>query len=105
MIRVEAGGASTGAASYQLFRDTSAGGSFDTQVYTGSDLSFTDSPLASSTTCCYKGIKPSFCCGFRLYFRGHISWMHRKLPQYLRVPRSASNRTPFTTREIPGLCL
>ncbi len=46
--------ASTGAASYQLFRDTSSGGSFSTQVYSGSGLSFTDSPLASSTTYYYK---------------------------------------------------
>ncbi len=46
--------ASADAASYQVFRDTSAGGAFSTQVYTGSAWSLTDSPLASSTTYYYK---------------------------------------------------
>ncbi len=46
--------ASTGADSYQVFRDTSAGGAFSTQVYSGTALSVTDSPLASDTTYYYK---------------------------------------------------
>ena len=46
--------ASTGADSYQVFRDTSAGGSFTIQSYTGTALSVTDSPLDSDTTYYYK---------------------------------------------------
>ena len=46
--------ASTGADSYQVFRDTSSGGTFASQVYTGTALSVTDGPLASDTTYYYK---------------------------------------------------
>jgi len=46
--------ASTGATSYQVYRDTSTGGSFATQVYNGTGLSFTDSTLTSGTTYYYK---------------------------------------------------
>ncbi len=46
--------ASAAADSYQVFRDTSAGGTFSTQVYSGTALSVTDSPLASDTTYYYK---------------------------------------------------
>ena len=43
-----------GATGYQLFRDTSSGGSFSTQRYSGSALSFTDSNLTQGTTYYYK---------------------------------------------------
>jgi hypothetical protein len=44
----------SGASSYQLFRDTSAGGSFSDKVYDSGDPSFVDTGLAASTTYYYK---------------------------------------------------
>jgi hypothetical protein len=44
---------STGATSYQVFRDTSQTGSFSTQVYNSSGTSFTDSGLTAATTYYY----------------------------------------------------
>ncbi len=40
--------------SYRLYRDTSAGGSFSTQVYSGTNTSFTDTGLSSGVTYYYK---------------------------------------------------
>jgi fibronectin type 3 domain-containing protein len=45
---------SLGASSYQLYRDTSAGGSFTTQVYSGANNSYTNTGLSSGTTYYYK---------------------------------------------------
>jgi uncharacterized repeat protein (TIGR02543 family) len=44
----------TGATSYQLYRDSSAVGSFATNVYDGPLMAFTDSGLTASTTYYYK---------------------------------------------------
>jgi uncharacterized protein (DUF2141 family) len=44
----------SGAGTYQVYRDTSAGGTFAANVYDGSSTAFTDSGLAASTTYYYK---------------------------------------------------
>jgi ELWxxDGT repeat protein len=46
--------ASTGAASYQVFRDTSSSGSFATMAFDGTTTSFTNGSLASATAYYYK---------------------------------------------------
>ena len=46
--------ASSGATSYQVYRDTSSGGTFATQVYTGSDTSLLDSSVLPGGTYYYK---------------------------------------------------
>ncbi|GEM_PF-6891040 len=45
---------SSGAISYQVYRDTSSTGTFTTVAYNGSSTSFTDANLTSSTTYYYK---------------------------------------------------
>lgn len=46
--------ASTGATSYQVFRDANSGGSFTTKVYDGTGVSFTDGSLSSGVTYYYE---------------------------------------------------
>lgn len=46
--------ASPGASNYQVYRDTSSGGSFATQVYNNAGTSFTDRNLSSGTMYYYK---------------------------------------------------
>ncbi len=45
---------STGASSYRLYRDSSAGGAFSTQVYSGAAAAYVNTGLAASTTYWYK---------------------------------------------------